>query len=86
MARTDASHFHRDIQNAGKHIEAVIDWNGQITYFNKTGIKNPIIGDGFVAPLPDYQAAFMDANGDIIGFARVDIIDGPDGTRIKVQE
>lgn len=31
-------------------------------------------------------AAFLHAEGAIAGFARVDIIDGPDGTRIRVTE
>lgn len=80
------SHFRLDLQGAGKRTEAVIDWNGAVTYYSKSGIKNPIGNDGAIEPLLDYQAAFTDAHGNIVGFARVDIVDGPDGTIIKVTE
>ena len=82
---SEPSHFNLDVSVAGKHIEAVIDWNGRITFYNKTGLKNPI-RNGITEPLRDYQAAFMDAQGNIIGFGRVDIIDGPNGAQVKVQE
>jgi hypothetical protein len=63
----------------------VIDWSGRITFYNKTGLKNPV-RNGLVEPLAGYQAAFMDEHGHVIGFARVDIIDGPSGAQVKVQE
>jgi hypothetical protein len=79
-------HFDLDIPNAGKHTEAVIDWSGQITYFNKTGIKNPIRPDGTVDPLLGYEAAFLNERGAIGGFAKIDIVDGLGGATIKVRE
>jgi hypothetical protein len=90
---THKEHFGTDLKNAGDHVEAVIDWSGQITYFTKQdpvrgtgGVLNPTRPDGTVAPMHDYQAAFMDAVGNIVGFARIDVIDGPQGTRIIVRE
>lgn len=80
------SHFDLDLPNAGKHVEAVVDWSGQITYFSKTGIKNPVRPDGTIEPLLGYQAAFLNESGGIGGFAKIDIIDGPDGATVKVQE
>lgn len=80
-----AEHFRMDVSAAGKQIEAVVDWSGRVTYYNKTGLKNPL-RNGFVEPLEGYQAAFTDANGNIVGFAKVDIIDGPGGTQIMVRE
>jgi hypothetical protein len=63
----------------------VIDWNGLIVYYNKSGIKNPRNPRGWLEPLEGYEAAFMDKNKNIIGFASVDVIDGPSGARIKVR-
>ncbi len=80
-----AEHFRLDVSVAGKQIEAVVDWSGRVTYYNKTGLKNPL-RNGLVEPLEGYQAAFMDANGNIVGFAKVDIIDGPGGMHIMVRE
>jgi hypothetical protein len=83
---TKAEHLSKtDLPNAGKHTEAVIDWSGRITYFNKSGIQNEVVL-GVVQPLRDYKAAFIDDAGNIVGFARVDIIDGPDGATVKVRE
>ena len=67
-------HFDLDIPNAGTHTEAVVDWSGQITYFNHGGIKNPTGPSGRIAPLLGYQAAFLGKDGAIIGFSRVDIV------------
>lgn len=50
------------------------------------GIKNPVRPDGTVEPLLDYQAAFMNKDGSIVGFARIDVIDGPGGATVKVRE
>jgi hypothetical protein len=86
VAVSRKEHFGIDLANAGKHVEAVIDWSGQITYYSKTGIINPISPLGFVEPLEGYSAAFLDATGSIVGFARVDIIDGPTGAVVKVTE
>lgn len=83
---TRADHFNVDLSAAGKHVEAVVDWNGQVTYFSKSGIKNPVRPDGTVEPLLDYQAAFMNKDGSIVGFARIDVIDGPGGATVKVRE
>lgn len=82
---TRQSHFELDLEVAGKHVEAVIDWSGRITYFNKTGLKNPV-QNGLVEPLQGYQAAFMDQSGNAVGFAKVDIIDSPGGARVVVRE
>jgi hypothetical protein len=82
---SNAKHFRLDIGAAGKHVEAVIDWSGQITFYNKAGVKNPM-QNGIVEPLEGYRAAFMDERGNVIGFAKVDIVDGPDGTRIRVRK
>jgi hypothetical protein len=82
---TTKSDFRIDIANAGKHVEAVVDWSGLVTYFDKTGIKNPISPAGYVEPLANYRAAFMNDQGKIVGFARIDIIDTPGGTKIKVK-
>lgn len=60
--------------------------SGQITYFNKTGLKNPVRPDGTVEPLLGYEAAFMNERGAIAGFATIDIVDGPNGTTIMVRE
>src|SRR5678815_5698176 len=43
VMETRAEHFGIDLDAAGKHTEAVIDWSGRITYFNKSGIKNPVV-------------------------------------------
>jgi len=83
---TKTEHFGRDLQVAGKHVEAVVDWSGQVTYFSKAGLKNASRLDGTVEPLVGYQAAFMNQDGSIIGFAKIDIIDGPNGATVKVRE
>jgi hypothetical protein len=37
------SHLEFDIQNASERVEAVVDWGGNVTYFNKTGVlQNPM--------------------------------------------
>jgi len=82
---SESGHFTLDLSVAGKQVEAVIDWGGQITFYNKTGLKNPV-RNGIVEPLHGYQAAFMDQQGHVIGFAKVDIIDGPAGAQVRVQE
>jgi hypothetical protein len=64
------------------HTEAVVDWSGQVTYFNRRGIKNPTGPSGHLEPLLDYQAAFIDKRGAIIGLSRVDIIGYENGTAI----
>jgi hypothetical protein len=47
---SEPGHFRLDVSVAGKHVEAVIDWSGQITYYNKTGLKNPV-RNGLVDPM-----------------------------------
>lgn len=85
---TDKSHFKTDLQNAGVHTEAVIDWNGQVTYFNKGGILNPVspLDGRTVLPIEGYRAAFMGDDGKIVGYAKIDVIDGPSGSTVKVRE
>jgi uncharacterized membrane protein len=84
VMRSSPGHFGKDLQKAGKHIEAAIDWNGQVTYYSKAGIKNVRGPDGMLQPLRGYEAGFIDRNGVIIGFARVDIIEQAGATTIKV--
>ena len=81
-----ADQFGVDLAKAGKHVEAVVDWSGQVTYFSKSGLKNTVRPDGIIDPLLDYQAAFMDDAGSIVGYARIDVMDGPDGAVVKVRE
>lgn len=85
VVRSESRHFTKDLANAGKQVEAVIDWSGNITYFSKTSIRNPIRADGVVEPLLGFEAAFIDANGAIVGFGKVDIIDQAAGAVVKVQ-
>jgi hypothetical protein len=84
VMRSSPGHFDKDLQKAGNHIEAVIDWNGQVTYYSKAGFKNVRGADGMLQPLRGYEAGFIDRNGVIIGFARVDIIEQAGATTIKV--
>jgi hypothetical protein len=84
MVSSKSSHFSKDLEKAGKRVEAVIDWSGNITYYSKAGIKNPIRSDGVVEPLLGFEAAFVDARGAIVGFATVDIIDQAAGASVKV--
>jgi hypothetical protein len=84
VVKTLATHFDIDLPHAGERVEAVIDWGGQITYFDKTGIKNPIRPDGTVEALHGYHAAFLDADGNIVGFGKIDVTDTAAGARIKV--
>jgi hypothetical protein len=79
--------FGIDLAKAGKQVEAVVDWSGQVTYYSKAGIRNPISPQGYVEPLVGYKAAFIDQRGMIVGFARVDISVAAGGeTVIKVTE
>lgn len=79
-------HFDWDLPRAGRHVETVIDWSGQVTYFNRSGIMNPIRPNGWIEPLLDYRAAFLSETGSIIGFADVDIIDSAAGVAIRVRK
>ncbi|MEO1373921.1 MAG: DUF4157 domain-containing protein [Cyanobacteria bacterium J06635_10] len=73
--QSNKSHFGIDLNKAGKHTEAVVDWSGQITFFNKKGILNPIARDGTVKPMgADFQAAFLNAQGDIAGYAHIEVL------------
>jgi hypothetical protein len=81
---SDSQHFAKDLQQAGRNLEAVVDWNGMITYYNKSGIKNPR-PTGKIEPLLDYDAGFIGQDGTIIGFARVDMIPYGDKTTVKVR-
>jgi len=64
---------------------AVIDWSGNITYYSKAGLKNTVRPNGIVEPLLDYEAAFLNARGAVVGFATVDIIDQAAGAVVKVR-
>ncbi len=85
VLRSVPGHFKKDLEKAGKHIEAVVDWNGTVIYFSKAGIKNPRNPGGWLEPLLDYEAAFMDGSGNIVGFSKVDLIDGAGGVTVKVR-
>jgi hypothetical protein len=84
--RSHQGHFDVDLANAGKHVEAAIDWSGNVIYFSKSGIKNPRNVAGFLDPLLGYEAAFLDEAGNIVGFSKVDLIDTANGTIVKVRE
>lgn len=86
VVTTLKSHFDLDVQNAGRHVEAVIDWSGHVTYFSRNGIKNPIGINGIVEPLVDYKAAFIGGDGAIVGYADIDILDQATGVAIKVKK
>jgi len=87
--RSNKSHFGVDLPKAGKHTEAVVDWSGQIIYFNKKGVLNPINpADGSVQSMSaDFQAAFIDAQGQIVGYGHIDVlVDASGKTTVKVVE
>lgn len=87
--RSNKSLFGVDLLNAGKHTEAVVDWSGQIIYFNKKGVLNPTNpADGSVQSMPaDFQAAFIDAQGQIVGYGHIDVLVEASGkTTVKVIE
>lgn len=86
VVTTLKSHFDLDLQNAGRHVEAVIDWSGHITYFSRSGIKNSTGLHGVVEPLINYRAAFLSDSGDIVGYADIDIVDQATGVAIKVKK
>lgn len=86
VVTTLKSHFDLDVQNASRHVEAVIDWSGNVTYFSRSGIKNPTGINGIVEPLADYKAAFVGENGAIVGYADIDIVDQATGVTIKVKK
>ena len=86
--RSDKSHFGTDLAKAGKNTEAVVDWSGQIIYFNKNGLLNDLTDYGGVKPMrDDFQAAFLDAQGQIVGYGKIDVLADASGkTRVKVVE
>src|SRR4051794_1536370 len=43
----------------------------------------PSISECILEPLGGYQAAFMDATGNVVGFGKVDIVDGSGGAQIN---
>ena len=86
VMRSNPGDLSIDLRKAGKHVEAVIDWSGLVIYYSKSGIKNARHPGGWLEPLKGFEAAFMDKNKNIVGFARVDVIDGPNGAYIKVTE
>lgn len=83
-----AEHFKIDLQNALPHTEAVVDWSGNIVYFNNRGVLNTPSSSGALQPMPQtYKAAFLDSKGNIVGYARITCFDnGTGGTRIVVSE
>ena len=87
--KSEKGHFNIDISNASKHTEAVIDWGGNITYFNKTGIVNPIDLDGkTVLAAPPEKGKFWDKkSGNIKGYDRIQVTVNEAGEKvIKVIE
>ena len=85
--RSQKSHFDLDIPKAAKHLEAVVDWSGQIVYFNKGGVLNPpnSLGTGLQSMPATFKAGFIDAQGHITGYAKIDVVVGP-RTAVKVVE
>lgn len=77
--------FRIDLKNAGAAVEAVIDWNGNITYYSKAGFRNRVRPDGVVEPLLNYRAAFIDEAGNVVATGRVNIRDGAGKTKVEVQ-
>lgn len=68
---SETGHFSGvDIPSAGARVEAVVDWSGMITYFNREGVLNPRSGTGVVEPM-DYNAGFMNAQGMIVGYGTI---------------
>jgi hypothetical protein len=84
IMRSSPRHFTKDLEMAGKNVEAVVDWNGQVTFYSKSGIMNPRGPDGILQPMRAYEAGFVDRDEKIIGFAKIDIIESAAGTVIKV--
>ena len=78
---SEPGHFSgTDIPNAGVRVEAVVDWNGLITYFNRDGVLNPRSETtGVVLPM-DYNAGFMNPEGMIVGYGTIRWIPLGDGT------
>ena len=79
-------HFALDLENASSRMEGVLDWNSQMTLFNKDGIvnaTNPL--DGSLNGLsPYHDIPFMNEAGDIVGFQKLEIKpDGVGGFDIK---
>lgn len=70
---------------ASNCVEAAIDWSGDITYYNKAGLKSPVRPNGIVEPLLGFEAAFLNHRGAVVGFATVDIIDEIAGAVVKVR-
>lgn len=79
-------HFALDLKKASGRMEGVLDWNNQMTLFNKDGIvnsTNPL--DGSLNGLsPYHDIPFMNEAGDIVGFQKIEIkADGAGGFNIK---
>jgi hypothetical protein len=78
-------HFVRyDLPTAGPHVEGVVDWSGRIIYFKEQiplpsgemggGVLNPKNRYGMLEDMPKtFKAAFMDDNGNIVGYARLEV-------------
>jgi hypothetical protein len=73
---TETGHFSgTDLPNASSRVEAVVDWNGRITYFNRDGVLNPTRpGTSVVEPM-EYNAGFINAEGKIVGYGTIRWID-----------
>jgi hypothetical protein len=48
--RTKPTHFATDIANADEFVEAVVDWSGSVTHFNRSGI----VTSPSVSPINNY--------------------------------
>jgi hypothetical protein len=83
---SETSHFAKDLAMAGTHVEAVVDWSGQITYYSKAGFKNPVGANGIIEPLLGYDAAFLNAQGSVVGFGKIDVFETTSETRVRVKE
>ena len=83
--QSKSGHFKADLPNAAWNREAVIDWDGMVTVFSEAGIKNERIGKSeYLKPLENLDLGFLTKDGRFVGFAKVTVVDGPDGITGKV--
>jgi hypothetical protein len=83
VAVSRKAEFAVDLKKAGKEIEAVVDWNGNITFYDKAGIRNPVRADGVVEPARNLHVAFLDERGNVRALATVNT--SPAGGAIELE-
>ena len=84
MAVSRKDHFSLDLRKAGDDIEAAVDWNGNITFYNGNGIKNPVRNDGVVESGFFVRVAFLDENGNVKAVARTRAVRSKSSADIEV--